>query len=257
MCGALTTRSPSAVNMAQLKSSRSLTFTLLAVLRSVMPICSAMPANWLLKTSRHHRDRPPVGLSIARAASIASVSSNSPRPSTSPCQPGSMTVVDVGSQTMAGPLDASPGRSCRRRKTAVALAAVAEPRLDPMVRPRLPRADMAMRVPLRVRRRRSPRPARRQSPATAVMHIAVQLLVLPRELGRVGPVRKVRRSSAPRRCLDNAGPTTGGFRSARRQCLRPALPSAGRRPSARKAATSSATAASRIRHCRRRPRRAA
>ena len=44
MCGALTTRSPAAVKTAQLKSSRSLTLTLLAVLRSVMPICSAMPA---------------------------------------------------------------------------------------------------------------------------------------------------------------------------------------------------------------------
>ena len=52
MCGALTTSSPRAVKMAQLKSSRSLTFTLLAVLRSVTPICSAMPANKLLNTSR-------------------------------------------------------------------------------------------------------------------------------------------------------------------------------------------------------------
>ena len=39
------------MKIAQLKSSRSFTFTLLAVFRSVMPICSAMPANWLLKTS--------------------------------------------------------------------------------------------------------------------------------------------------------------------------------------------------------------
>ena len=51
-CGALTTRPPSAVKIAQLKSSRSFTFTLLAVLRSVMPICSAMLASWLLKISR-------------------------------------------------------------------------------------------------------------------------------------------------------------------------------------------------------------
>ena len=51
MCGALTTRSPPAVNTAQLKSSRSFTFTLEAVLRSVMPICSAMAAKRLLKIS--------------------------------------------------------------------------------------------------------------------------------------------------------------------------------------------------------------
>ena len=51
MCGALTTRSPSGVKSAQLKSSRSLTFTLLDVLRSVIPIFSAIPANWLLNSS--------------------------------------------------------------------------------------------------------------------------------------------------------------------------------------------------------------
>ena len=39
------------VKIAQLKSSRSFTFTLVAVFRSVTPICSAIPANWLLKTS--------------------------------------------------------------------------------------------------------------------------------------------------------------------------------------------------------------
>src|SRR6478752_7429166 len=51
MCGALTTRSPAGVKMAQEKSSRSLTFTLIDVLRSVMPICVAMAVKWLLKSS--------------------------------------------------------------------------------------------------------------------------------------------------------------------------------------------------------------
>jgi hypothetical protein len=83
------------VKIAQLKSSRSLTFTLLDVLRSVMPICSAMPANWLLKIS-----------SITGSASVeiardsrrpSSVSNSSPRASTSARQPASTIVVERSS----------------------------------------------------------------------------------------------------------------------------------------------------------------
>ena len=46
-------------------------------------------------------------------------SSKSPPLRTSPCQPGSMTVVEVGSQRMAGPRSTSPGRTASRTKTPV------------------------------------------------------------------------------------------------------------------------------------------
>ena len=52
MCGALTIKSPLRSNTAQLKSNRSFTFTLIAVFRSVIPICSAIPMNRPLNTSR-------------------------------------------------------------------------------------------------------------------------------------------------------------------------------------------------------------
>ena len=51
MCGALTTRSPFGEKIAQLKSSRSLTFVENDVRCSVIPICSAIEANRLLKIS--------------------------------------------------------------------------------------------------------------------------------------------------------------------------------------------------------------
>ena len=52
MCGALTTRLPALSKTAQLKSSRSFTFVENDVRCSVMPICSAIDANRLLKISR-------------------------------------------------------------------------------------------------------------------------------------------------------------------------------------------------------------
>ncbi len=138
MCGALTTRSPAAVKTAQLKSSRSLTFTLLDVLRSVIPICSAMAAKRLLKTSSVAGSHGTAAFPAVAIVSLPALSSHvcgvvdgresksSPRDNTSPRQPGSITVVAVASCTTAGPAITSPGSNPARSKTPVAIGRAAK-----------------------------------------------------------------------------------------------------------------------------------
>ena len=113
MCGALATRFASPSKIAQEKSSRSLMLTELAVCRSTTPICSATCMKSPLNTSRRSGETVS-GSAEGRAGGAALRSSSSPPWRTLARQPGSTTVVLVGSQTTAGPsTTAAGGRSVR------------------------------------------------------------------------------------------------------------------------------------------------
>ena len=79
ICGAFTTSWPVAEKIAQLKSRRSFTFVEMAVRSSVVPICSAIEANRLLKISSW------IGSTSVERSDVCgrwtSVSSSSPRAS--------------------------------------------------------------------------------------------------------------------------------------------------------------------------------
>src|SRR5262245_36306607 len=123
MCGALTTRSPAAVKMAQEKSRRSLTFTLMEVLRSVMPICVAIAVKWLLKSSRRIGSGADCGVRSADcgaeaewergrgAEGEADSRRSSPPDNTMADQLGSRMVVVRGSRMRAGQVMGGPGGS--------------------------------------------------------------------------------------------------------------------------------------------------
>ena len=116
--GALATRLPSTSKIAQEKSSRSFTFTEKAVFARVVPICSAIDMNRLLKTSSMTGSasvpiavRAGLGMTLRRNILLSIV--------ISAAQPGSTTVVATGSEMTAGPATESPGLSCSRAKTGV------------------------------------------------------------------------------------------------------------------------------------------
>ena len=91
-------------------------FTETAVLASVAPICSAMDMNRLLKTSSS-RGETCSGSAEGRAGGEVLRSSSSPPASTSALQPGSTTVVLVGSQITAGPSTTEAGGRSSRTYT--------------------------------------------------------------------------------------------------------------------------------------------
>ena len=109
MCGALAMRAPSALKIAQEKSSRSLMLTLVAVAWSATPISSAMAMNRLLKISSRTGSTS-VPIALPRSSGAARVSTSVPSLARSPRQPGSTTIVEVASKISAGPM--VPPRIC-------------------------------------------------------------------------------------------------------------------------------------------------
>ncbi len=91
-------------------------FTETAVLASVAPICSATDMKRLLNTSSRSGETRS-GSAEGRAGGERRRSSSSPPLSTSARQPGSTTVVLVGSQTIAGPSTVMPGARSARTNT--------------------------------------------------------------------------------------------------------------------------------------------
>jgi len=116
MCGALATNAPPGSKMAQEKSRRSLMFTEAAVFSSTEPICSATDINRLLKISNSTGSTvaaSPVSSTPARCAwrSRIKLSSRVSRAR----QPGSTTMVLVGSRITAGPGNHASAAKLSRR----------------------------------------------------------------------------------------------------------------------------------------------
>ena len=118
MCGALTTSSPSAEKRAQLKSSRSFTFVETEVRCSVTPICSAIEAKRLLKISSWTGSTSVVATFVRQPPRVRSAALLATKIVAR--KPGSTTTVEVGSHTMAGPSNSSPGECSSRTKIGVA-----------------------------------------------------------------------------------------------------------------------------------------
>ena len=113
-CGALTIRRPSASNSAQEKSSRSLMLTLVEVLRSTVPICSATAMNMLLNSSSRTGSGASPAASWCVVRGVVRVRISCPPAFISAVQPGSTTVVAVASLMIAGPGTRSPASIASR-----------------------------------------------------------------------------------------------------------------------------------------------
>ncbi len=123
MWGAFATNCPKPSKIAQEKSSLSLILTDEAVFCKVMPICSAIARNKLLKISNitgsgdfrfwisDFRLKLPDSWTLFKIRWFLNV--------TSACQPGSMTLVPVDSTIIAGPKIESPGCKSGRWKSGV------------------------------------------------------------------------------------------------------------------------------------------
>ena len=114
ICGALAMRFASVSKIAHEKSNRSLMLTDKAVFCSVCPICSAIAMRRLLKTSSMIGSAS-VPMAGFRTRGLCRLSTNWLSGSTRLVHSGSMTVVALGSMTMAGPSTVFPGCMLSRR----------------------------------------------------------------------------------------------------------------------------------------------
>mmetsp|Transcript_21808 Transcript_21808/g.51221 ORF Transcript_21808/g.51221 Transcript_21808/m.51221 type:complete len:214 (-) Transcript_21808:691-1332(-) len=110
-CGALATRPPVGSNNAQLKSSRSLMFVLIAVRCRVRPICSAIDMNRCPNTlsamgSAVFDSRLFAGPASGSSPTVISMSESAVRRAV---QKGSTTMVQSLSKIIAGPSTTMPG----------------------------------------------------------------------------------------------------------------------------------------------------
>ena len=118
MCGALATRPPSASKTAHEKSRRSLTLTDRAVFGQGHPHLLG-DGHEAVVVEDEQEGRSASASAADRARAPGTASSSSSLAIASAAQPGSITVVLVGSQTIAGPARRSPGESSARRRPAL------------------------------------------------------------------------------------------------------------------------------------------